>query len=411
MRKSLKIKSKLLIVSQHFWPENFIINKIAIDIQRVGYSVDILTGKPCYPVERIFKGFDFFGSKKFFHNNLHIFRVPLILRKSKSSLNIILNYISFCFSAYFFSFCLLKKKSYDLVFVFATSPIIQAIPAILIAKKKKAPIVLWVQDLWPESPVATGFLKNKILIFILKKIVCYIYKNVDLILVPSKAFIKPISLLAPNKKILYYPNPSFENHELRYKFSLIDKFNDKFKVLFAGNIGKAQSIDSIVRAAQLLEKYKNIHFLIVGAGSEFSNVRALISKLKLKNISLTGYVEPKYMPHLFENSSVLLVSLIDSPIFSLTIPSKFQMYLGAGKPIIASINGETARIVRESNSGLAVKPENPYLLSKAILKISKMTNHQRYLLGQNAKKYAYENYDQKKLISKLHHIFQEQIVV
>lgn len=408
MKKSLKIKSKLLVVSQHFWPENFIINKIALDIKGMGYSVDILTGKPCYPAEKLFKGYNFIGPKSFFYRNLHIYRVPLVLRRNKSGLNIILNYISFCFSACFFSFWLLKKKSYDFVFVFATSPIIQAIPAILIGKTKKAPIILWVQDLWPESPVATGFLKNRLLIFLLKKIVCYIYGSVDLILVPSKAFIKPISLLAPKKKILYYPNPSLQINKMRYKFSLIDKFNDKFTLLFAGNIGKAQSIDSIVLAAKLLEKYKNIHFLIVGVGSEFLNIKDLVNKLKLKNISLPGYVDPKYMPYLMENSSALLVSLKNNPIFALTVPSKLQMYMTSGKPIIATISGETARIIKESKSGLTVEPENPYALSKAIFKISRMTNNRRLLMGQNAKKYACQYYDQKKLITSLHNIFQKE---
>ena len=180
---------KILIVSQYFWPEHFLINDIAKILVSKGHQVFVLTGKPNYPKGKIYKGYDFFSISEECINNINVIRVPIIPRFS-SYFTLLLNYVSFVFSAIIFGFWKLKNKKFEAIFVFGNSPIFQAIPAIFFAKVFKKPISIWIQDLWPESLSAIKFTNNKYLLNLIKIIVKFIYSNVDLILIQSKGFIK-----------------------------------------------------------------------------------------------------------------------------------------------------------------------------------------------------------------------------
>ena len=397
---------KILIITPHFWPENFYINFVAKKLSDSGNSITILTGKPNYPRGQIFKGYTKFSITKEKIDNIYIYRTPIFPRGQNSKIKLFLNYLSFVISASFFAPWIFRKKSFDVLFVYGVSPLLSALPAIVFAFIKKKKICLWVQDLWPESVISTGYVKNKFILFLLKHIVVFIYKNSDLILTQSRSFRSRISNLSPKSKILYLPNSIdeiFLNKKVIFQAPPFSFNRNYFNVVFAGNIGKAQSINTIIEAAKILQKYKNIKLLIVGNGSDKDFLLEMISKYKLNNIAYMGAYPLDQMPSIFNNASALLISLNNHDIFKLTVPNKLQAYLASSKPIIGSISGEAARIIKESKSGFAVKPGDADLLADAILKLSKLKKSDLKVMGNNGKTYFKNNFNSsilnKKLIS------------
>jgi len=398
---------RILIVSQHFWPENFRINSIAFSLCNLGHKVDVLTGKPNYPKGEYYEGYSLFSKSYEIKKNIQIFRVPLIKRSSGNRFFLIVNYLSFIIFGFFMGPWLLRRKKYDLVFVYATSPILQALVAIFIAKLKGIPSILWVQDLWPESLIATEYIKNVFIIWLVRQAVRYIYQHSDLILISSKSFEGSIKKYCKNKRIIYYPNsidifPTRKSKDVNIFFK---NLNDKFIILFTGNIGKAQSINYVVDTAKILKKYQKIHFLIIGDGSARQDVIMKAKYLGLDNISFPGQLAPELIPALMDRASALLITLNDHKIFSLTVPSKLQAYLSAGKPILGSVNGEAAKIIIESKSGFAAPANSSPKLAEIILDMYHLSDEKRKKMGMSGKKYFNENFNHFVLTKELISIF------
>ncbi len=403
---------KILIVSQYFWPENFYINQLAIDLKKRGMDVDVLTAKPNYPEGRFYDGYKAFGLKQELWQDIKIYRVPILARGSKSALRLAFNYLSYILSALLFAPLILRKNKYDIIFVYAPSPIFQVIPASFLGWLKGIPVVLWVQDLWPQSAEATGYIKSTWLLKILERFVKFSYAHTDLILVQSQAFIDPVSKLAPPIPVLYYPNSVDKDFYTPKELNVPDigSLTSGFSVLFAGNVGEAQSMETIVSAAEELLPYKEIKIVIIGSGSKINRLSKEIKQKSLTNVVLEGMYPVETMPTLMRKASVLLVSLTNQPIFSLTIPSKIQAYLAVGRPIIASLNGEGARVINEAKVGMSVPAENARALAKAILKMYRMSDEQRLQLGENGRAYFKSNFDGDKLISELIGYFKRLVV-
>lgn len=385
---------KLLIVGQYFWPENFQINDVAKILVEQGHEVDVLTGQPNYPDGKIFVGYKSWKIQKDIWKRVNIYRIPLFPRKNASSLCLFLNYISFIMSGLFFAPIILRKRHYDVIFVYGTSPIFQALPAIFLGWLKNSPVTLWIQDLWPESLKATNHINSEYLLKFVKSIVIYIYSKSDLILVQSEAFINKVASLASNKKILYHPNSAdsiFLNDEKTRDVNL-KSLKDGFNIIFAGNIGAAQSLPTIIESAKDLSEFKEIKFIFFGSGSKLDWFKKEIIKQKLDNIIIEGRYPLNAMPSIMKQSSAMLVSLINEEIFSLTIPNKIQAYMASGKPIIACLNGEGARLIKKSNSGITCSAENHNELTKGIIDLYQMPIKERISLGENGKKYFKENF-------------------
>jgi glycosyltransferase involved in cell wall biosynthesis len=403
---------KILIFSQYFWPESFRINEVAESLSSLGHEVNVITGKPNYPEGKFFFGYSSFGIKKELWKNIPIYRLPILARGKKSALRLVLNYLSYIFSGILFTPFLLKEKKYDVIFVYGVSPIFQVIPASFLGWLKGVPVVLWVQDLWPQSAEATGYLKSAWLVKLLEKFVRFSYSHTDLLLVPSKAFIEPVSKLAPDIPILYYPNSVDKDFYNPREFAApnLDSLKSGFNVLFAGNVGEAQSMETIVLAAEKLLPFKKIKIVIIGSGSKTDWIRKEIKEKSLGNIFLEGRYPVEIMPTLMRKASVLLVSLTDYPIFSLTVPNKIQAYLAVGRPIIASLNGEGARIVEEAKAGFSVSAEDSEALANAILDMYQMNDVELSQLGENGRAYFKANYDEDILIYDLVKNFNSLII-
>ena len=314
----------------------------------------------------------------------------------------LLNYVSFVLRSIIFGFWKLKDKKFEAIFVFGNSPIFQAIPAIFFSKIFKKPISIWIQDLWPESLSAIKFTNNKYLLNLISIIVKFIYSNVDLILIQSKGFYKKINLLNKNTQIKYLPNFYLkESSQTRFNKKYDKFFKRKFIFVFAGNLGKAQSLHTLIDAAYLLRNQSDINFILIGDGSEKRNLIAKVDKLNLKNIIFIEQQSSKVINSFLQKASALIVTLGDEEVLNLTIPSKIQAYLYSSKPIIASINGTSAEILRKSGAALVVRAGDHIKLKNAILKFTKLSLRERNLMGKRGKIYFENNFSISKFMSKL----------
>jgi len=396
---------KILVVSQYFWPEGFRINDIVKSLVERGIEVDVLTGKPNYPEGLIYQGYEASGCKVESWCGANVFRVPLYPRGKRNSMKLALNYLSFIISGAFFGPWLLRKQKYDVVFVYGLSPILLAIPAVLIAWLKRKKLIVWVQDLWPQSLAATGYIKSNFLLRCIEVVVRWIYRHTDLLLVQSRAFEGAVSALAPGKAVVYYPNSvdsSFASTlDLNHNQPAIDALETGFPVVFAGNIGAAQAVECIVEAASLLQEVPEIRFVIFGTGSKWDWLNNQITQKGLTNIHLVGRFPIEAMPGYLQKAGALLVSLTQEPIFALTVPNKIQAYMASGRPIIASLNGEGARLVRESGSGLSAPAQDSVALAKAILTLYRMPEQERRQIGENGRAYYRAHFEHDMLIDEL----------
>lgn len=395
-------KMRVLVVSQYFWPEGFRINEITQTLVERGLQVEVLAGKPNYPQGKIFAGYRAWGCQQEEYHGVTVRRIPLIARGS-GGVRLALNYLSFVFSGLFFAPWLLRKKKYDVVFIYALSPVLQAIPALFLAWLKECPVVLWGQDLWPESLSATGYVKNRTILKLVELVVRFIYRHTDLLLVQSQAFVAPVRALAADTPIVYYPN-SVDNGfaaSAEPPRQEIAGLGNGFAVLFAGNIGAAQGVGVMVEAADLLREHGEIHFVVLGDGSARQWMVDEVQRRGLVNLHLPGRFPVETMPGYMQQASALLVTLTDRPVFNATVPSKVQAYMASGKPIIACLNGEGARLVVEARAGLATPAEDAQGLAKTILALYKLSSDERRQLGDNGRRYYHEHFDHGRLVDQL----------
>ena len=396
---------RILIVSQYFWPEGFRINDIAKTLVEKGEHVEVLTGKPNYPEGRISEGYRAWGTQRETWEGATVFRVPLFPRSARSAWRLALNYLSFIFSGLIFGPWLLRKRQYDVVFVYGLSPILLAIPAIFLARLKRRKLVLWVQDLWPDSLSATGYIHHPRFLRWVERVVRWIYGRSDLILVQSRAFIAAVSALAPGKTIAYYPNSvdaTFgEPPDPRVILPKVPALETGFPVVFAGNVGMAQAIEVIVKAAELLKSHSGISFVVFGQGSRWDWMREQVAMRGLTNLHLPGRFPVETMPGLMQKAGTLLVTLADEPIFAATVPNKIQAYMAAGRPIVACLNGEGARVVEDAQAGISVPAEDAQVLADTVLRLYRMSPEQRAEMGANGRRYFRANFDHDKLVEEL----------
>lgn len=393
---------RVLVVSQYYWPETFRITEVVQALRDEGCEVLVLTGQPNYPEGVPFKGYSWWSMGAERHDGVTIFRVPLYPRGQGSALRLALNYFSFiCFAAACGPW-LLRQRSVDSILVFAPSPILQAIPAIWLAKLKNASLVTWVQDLWPESLSATGFVRSPRMLSVVSKVVRWIYKKNDLLLVQSQAFVDPVRKMAGTTPVCYHPNPGdfafsgpggAENSPV--------PLGGGFNVVFTGNLGTVQALETILDAAQLLRDESGVMLHLIGSGSRSDWLRSEISRRNLANIQVPGRFPLTAMPSIMSCASVLLVSLVRSPIMGQTVPSKIQAYLAAGKPIIASLDGEGARVIREAGAGVVAPAEDPRRLADAILLLREASTEELERMGRNARAYYEANFEPRLLAQKL----------
>jgi glycosyltransferase involved in cell wall biosynthesis len=395
----------VLIVTQYFWPENFRINDVALGLKEKGHEVTVLTGQPNYPDGRFFSGYGFWSKMEEGYHGIRVLRVPLIPRGSGGALRLLLNFCSFALSASIFGpwRC---RASYDVILVFEPSPVTVGIPAIVLKRLRGAPILFWVQDLWPESLSATGAMESRWILGIVESLVRRIYRQCDRILVQSEAFRAPIERFGVKREhIMYFPNSAEQFYQplsLEREAPEQSQLPSGFRVVFGGNIGRAQSFETILDAAELLKERQDIHWIILGDGRMFSWLNDEVRKRGLDNtVHLLGRFPAEVMPRYFALADVLLVTLRKQPIFSLTIPSKVQSYLACGKPIVAALGGEGARVIQEAGAGLIATPEDAKAMADTVLTMYRMPEDARRAMGLRGRSYFETHFERALLLERL----------
>ena len=358
---------RILVISQYFWPETFRVNDVVEYLRKNNHHVDVLTGVPNYPEGKLFDEYKL--DKKKFNNyyGASIFRVPVFLRRDGSKIFLFLNYISFVLSSIIFGFFLLRKKNYDLVFSFATSPLTSSLSAIFFSKIKSCKSFIWVLDLWPDILLELKIIKNVFLYKSISLISRFIYNNFDYILSQSKSFQERISYYNNNNNNNIY-FPAWSENIKKNKNNITKYDNDKsFKIVFTGNVGEAQNFDKVLEAARILKNHHDIKWIIVGSGRELEKIKKITELESISNFILEGKISLQDINYYHSVADVLFISLKSGKAISSTIPGKLQTYLEANKFILGMIDGESKKIIQDSGMGCCVDPDSPVDLAKKIL--------------------------------------------
>jgi glycosyltransferase involved in cell wall biosynthesis len=318
-----------------------------------------------------------------------------------------LNYLSFALSAITIGAWKLRGQSFDLVFVFQLSPVTVGIAGANFRWLKRAPMVMWVLDLWPESLVSVGAVKSKWILKLVRFLVSAIYKKCDLILAQSRSFVPRIyeTASAPDHKVEYFPSWAevvFDDGKNDQLAAELSNPHACFTIMFAGNLGVAQDLPAILDAAETLKGNSKVRWIIVGDGRMGQWLSTEILKRGLSTcVQMLGRFPVERMPSMYKCADALLVSLRDEPIFAMTIPGKMQSYLAAGIPVLAMLNGEGADVLKACRAGIATPAGDGKALARAVLEMIAMPKEDRDAMGANGVAYYRKEFERSELLSRL----------
>ena len=397
-------KKHILVVSQYFYPEQFRINDICTEWVKRGYKVTVLTGIPNYPQGTFYEGYDLKHKRYEEWNGVKIIRIPLTERKS-GSVRLAMNYMSFVASGFVWK--TMTNIKADFVFIFEVSPMTQALNGVWYAKKHKIPCYLYVQDLWPENVESVTGIHSPAVIEPIRKMTDYIYKNCDHIFATSPSFVKEIQKRCSGEevKVTYWPQYAEEFYQPVEKTDVPEiPDDDSFKVVFTGNIGQAQGLEILPKAATLL-KEENVKFIIIGDGR---NKDDFIRQVKENNAEsqfiLIDRQPAERIPAMLTCCDVAFLSFMDNELFEKTIPAKLQSYMACAMPIIASANGETKRVIEEAQCGICCELGNVAALAGGIRALMSRTDLKQ--MGSNARNYSNSHFEKTELMDEMDQYFE-----
>ncbi len=389
----------ILVISQYFYPESFRINDIATEWVKRGYKVTVLTGIPNYPMGKFFPGYSWSKKRKENWNGMEIIRIPLIAR-GHSAIGMILNYFSFVVSGWFWN--RFNKVNADIVFSFEVSPMTQVKVGCGYAKKHKVPHYLYVQDLWPENVETVTGIHNRLIIGPIDRMVDKIYRRVDKIFVTSPSFVDAVvnrKNNVPKEKVYYWPQYAEEFYRPMSKQS-IDGIPDDgtFKIAFTGNIGTAQGLGVLPKAAALL-KDEAVRFVIVGDGRYQAEFLKQISDLGVDDkFTMIPRVNAEKIPEILSACDAGFISFNKTSLWEMTIPAKLQSYMACGKAVLASASGETKRIIEEAGCGVCAEIGDPESLAEGISELIKADYKE---MGNKARAYFENVFNKKTLMDQM----------
>lgn len=396
---------KVLVITQYFWPENFRINEL-VNFYNSDPDMEftVLTGAPNYPEGNIYTAYKNQPSDyRIFNNNVEIIRIPIIPR-GQNNIQLVLNYLSYIFSASLCGLWKLRKHNYDHIFIFEPSPIFIGLPAIILKKYFKCSMSIWVLDIWPETLVALKKIKNNGIIFkLILKITKAIYSQCDIIFASSREFVKNIKFVANKKDDIYFlPNwAEIQPKDPNLTSLKLLPVDQNFKYLFTGNVGEAQGFSELFKAFKIaIDLNKKINLYIVGDGRYLSKAKTLVADLDLQShIFFIGWQLPSSIPDFLASADALILSLKANPIYDITIPGKLPNYMMAAKPILAVLGKEGAKIVKEAQCGFVSPPGNIQELANNIQRMSSLSLAEKMTFGKNALNYAEDHFSKETLLA------------
>lgn len=385
---------RVLIVSQYFHPEQFHINGIARHLAGRGHEITVLTGLPNYPTGRFFEGYRLLGPYFEQWGDVSIRRVPLVPRGRAGSLRLALNYVSYALASSARLLIGLPER-FDVVLVYEPSPITVAVPALVQRMLRRTPVVFWMLDLWPESLLATRKVTNRRLLRFAERLVGWLLRPFEAVLVQSPSFYQPlIERGIRPERIHDFPSPAdIElSSDETVNHAMLPELPDGFKVVFAGNVGYAQDLPTILEAAERCGAVDaDVAWIIIGDGRELADVRAVVNDRSLANVHLLGRQPRSSMPSYLRAADALLVCLRADPDLNRTVPGKIQSYMAVGRPIVGAIGGAGSDLLTASGSGRMVPPGDVAGLVDAVLRIKNLSPSERHDMGSRGREY-YEEY-------------------
>ena len=390
---------KILLVSQHFYPDNFRVNDIAKELVAKGHDVTVLTSLPDYATGKVPAECKGLKNRKVEWNGVKVVRSFSVSRRSGLIFRM-LNYVSFFLSSTLKA--LTFKEKFDVVMCYQTSPVLMANGAKAYAKKHKVPFFVYCLDLWPESLKAWHVGEGNPLFKLMNKYSMSIYNGADLVGVTSKPFMNYLHTVnkVPMDKMVYLPQHA-ESLDLNVKMK-----GENTVFAFGGNIGSVQNIECIIRAVAEIRDLNGFSVEIYGDGSELQNCKKLSTELGTdEKITFFGRVTWDELKERYNNADAFLLTLKPEGIIGQTVPAKLQEYMSGGRTVIASIDGAAKEIIEESRCGICVPADD----SKALADAMKYFVENREKFGsceQNGKKYFNENFTREKFITDLENHFQ-----
>lgn len=392
---------RILVVCQHYWPEPYPLPDICEELVRRGHSVDLITDVPNYPMGITYPGYQKGARRTEEHNGVHITRTFTIARRHNAVFRL-LNYYSYAWSSTRYAKHL--KKDYDVVFTNQTSPVMMSSAAFAYAQKHGKKVVMYCMDLWPACLAAGGVTENSLIYKFFGWESRRLYNKPDRILITSRMFRDYLVQQhgVESTKIAYLPQyaaAQFDAVQTQY----LDKAT--VDLMFAGNIGAAQSLLTVLQAAELLRQEKRLRWHIVGDGSELEHLKKLAAEKKLDCVIFHGRRPSEEMPQYYAMADAMLVTLTADRFISLTLPGKVQTYMAAGKPVIGSGNGEIPLVINEARCGFCAPAEDPQGLADAVRQFLQCEDKQQ--LGKNARNYYEEHFTRKMFMDRLEQELQD----
>jgi len=399
---------RILILSQWFWPEPMkLLSDMAETLIELGHEVQVLTGYPNWPSGRLYPGYQIRLCQREQAGKVPVTRIPLYPDHSRSSLRRILNYTSFVAAAASLGPFVAQRP--DLIH--AIQPPTTCSAAWVLGRIWRVPFTLEVQDLWPETLTATGMIGNRQVVQLVGHYCAWAYRKAAAIRVISPGFKRNlVAKGVPEQKVFHIPNwvdcdyyrPQSASRELAVKYGLQERFN----VVYAGTVGLAQGLDTVVRAAGLLRDLEKVQLVVIGDGLDLPRLMQLANEQKLTNVKFLGRLPMELMPQLYAVADGLLVHLKDDPLFRITIPHKTLTYLAAGKPIVAALEGDAADVVEMAQAGLVCRSGDPAALAATVRKLWSQPPGVRRALGHNGREYATSHFGRNALIAAMVEMFE-----
>ncbi len=403
---------KILLVCQCFYPENFRVNDLCREFVQRGHEVTVLAGIPINRTTgKFWEGYD---GKTRIEDTFEGARVVRAYNTARhhDPIHLAIHYFSFWFFGNKKAKKLAKEEKFDMVFCYQLSPVFMAFPAIKVAKKQNIPFITYTLDLWPESVTSAGGLNFGPLVKWLQGRVNKIYKACDRVLVSSKEFKDKIVKAGHDAdKIEFFPQYAedcYEKLDKNPEDPIEKELPEGFRIIFTGNIGTSQALETVIDAAALLKDHKDIHWILVGDGRNRDHVYEYAKeKDVLDNVHFTGRKPMDTMSRYLAASDAALLILRDDPLFNITLPAKAQSYMACGIPMLGCIKGAGANVIKDAECGVCCEEIQGQDLADAALKLYNMTPEERIQLGTNAIEYSREHFSKEKLLNRLEQIMGE----
>ncbi len=402
--------TRVLLLTQWFDPEPTFKGLVfARELVRQGFEVEVLTGFPNYPGGKIYPGYKLKLLQREEIDGVRVTRVPLYPSHDQGAVGRVLNYVSFAAASLIYG--LFGARRPDVIYAYHP-PLTVGVCAALIRLFRRVPVVYDIQDMWPDTLRATGMFSNEKALKLVSRVCDWVYRRVDHLVVLSPGFKHLLvgrGVAADKIAVIYNWCAEDSLSAPRGDVPQVLRSSGKFRILFAGNMGKAQALDAVLEAAELVQQQApDLIFVFLGGGVEVKRLQELAASKILANVIFLPPVPMVEVGSYLSGADALLVHLKKDPLFTITIPSKTQAYMAVGKPILMAVDGNAADLVRDSGCGKVAESENPQAIAEAALALMRASTNERNVMAENGRRFYQQKLSLKVGAGRFGEIFRRQ---